>query len=78
MRRKRGGQPDNQNAVTHGGYSAHVRAARQAALKKQQAAWKAEQRLSDEWIKTVPETDYDAIVEGLRALRRRKVGNDGE
>jgi uncharacterized protein YjcR len=69
--RKRGGQPGNQNAVTHGRFSAPVRAARQAA-------WKEQQRRSDEWIKTIPKTDYAAIVEGLRALRRAKVGNDGE
>ena len=38
------------------------------------AAFKEQQRLSDEWIKTVPKTDYAAIVDGLRALRRGKVG----
>jgi uncharacterized protein YjcR len=69
--RKRGGQPGNQNAVTHGRFSAPVRAARQAA-------WKEQQRRSDEWSKTIPKTDYAAIVEGLRALRRAKVGSDGE
>ena len=36
------------------------------------AAWREKQRLSGEWIKTVPKTDYAAIVEGLRALRRGK------
>jgi hypothetical protein len=40
------------------------------------AAFKERQRLSDEWIKTVPKTDYVAIVEGLRALRRAK--DDGD
>ena len=36
------------------------------------AAWREKQRLSGEWIKTVPKTDYAAIVECLRALRRGK------
>ena len=37
------------------------------------AAFKERQSLSDEWIKTVPKTDYAAICVGLRALRRGKV-----
>jgi hypothetical protein len=45
---------------------------RLAAFKEKQVAWREKQRLSDEWIKTVPKTDYAAIVEGLRALRRGK------
>ena len=45
------------------------RAARLAAVR---AAWREKQRLSGEWIKTVPKTDYAAIVECLRALRRGK------
>ena len=61
MSRKRVAQPGN-NAVTRGIYSSPVRAARLAALKEQQADWKEKQRLSDEWIKAVPETDYGAIV----------------
>jgi hypothetical protein len=69
--RKRGGQPGNLNAVTHGRFSAPVRAARQAA-------WKEQQRRSDEWCRSQPPIDYDAIVEGLHALRRGKVGSDGE
>ena len=65
--RKRGGQPGNQNAVTHGRHSAPVRAARLAALKERQAAWKEKQRLSDEWIKT----DYAAIALAGKLARRR-------
>ena len=72
MPRKRGGQPGNQNAVTHGRHSAPVRAARLAAFKEKHVAWREKQRLSDEWIKTVPKTDYPAICGGLRALRRGK------
>ena len=73
--RKRGAQPGNKNAMKHGRFSVPLRAARLAAGR---AAFKARQRLSAVWIKTVPKTDYAAIVEGLRALRRAKVGNDGE
>jgi hypothetical protein len=53
--------------MKHGRFSVPLRAARLAAVR---AAFKERQRLSDEWIKTVPKTDYAAIVEGLRALRR--------
>jgi hypothetical protein len=73
--RKRGAQLGNKNAMKHGRYSVPLRAARLAAVR---AAFKERQRLSDEWIKTAPKTDYAAIVEGLRAVRRAKVGNDGE
>ena len=73
--RKRGAQPGNKNAMKHGRYSVPLPAARLAPVR---AAFKERKRLSDEWIKTIPKTDYAAIVEGLRALRRAKVGNDGE
>ncbi len=63
--RKRGGQPGNQNAVKHGRHSAPVRAARLAAGEEQQ-------RRSEEWMKTIPQTDYGAIVDDLRAARQRK------
>ena len=63
--RKRGGQPGNKNAIKHGRFSVPLRAARLAAVR---AAWREKQRLSDEWIKTVPKTDYAAICDGLRAL----------
>ena len=65
--RKRGAQPGNKNAMKHGRLSVPLRAARLAAVR---AAIKEQKRLSDEWFKTVPNTDYAAIVEGLRALRR--------
>jgi len=63
--RKRGGQPGNGNAIKHGRFSASVRAARLAA-------WEEQQRRSDEWMKRIPETDYAAIVDGLRVLKQRK------
>ena len=74
-KRKRGAQPGNKNAMKHGRYTVPLRAARLASVRD---AFKDQQRRSDEWIKTIPKTDYAAIVEGLRALRRAKVGNDGE
>jgi hypothetical protein len=59
-KRMRGGQPGNQNAVTHGRFSAPVRAARVAA---------AEERAKQhrEWLKTIPKTDYGAICDAIRA-----------
>ena len=69
MRRKRGAQPGNKNALRHGRYSVPLRAARLAAL---QAAMKEREQRSDEWMNTVPATDYNAIVDQLRALRRTK------
>jgi hypothetical protein len=57
--RKRGGQPGNQNATTHGRHSAPVRAARLAAFEEQQ-------RRSAEWMKTMPKTDWGAICDAIR------------
>ena len=58
--RKRGGQPGNQNAVTHGRHSAPRRAERQAAAEERR-------RRSDEWAATVPRTDYGAICDAIAA-----------
>src|SRR5438477_474475 len=68
-KRARGGQPGNQNAVKHGRHSVPVRAARLAAFAEQQ-------RRSAEWMKTIPQTDYGAIVDNLRALKAAKRGGD--
>ena len=67
---KRGGQPGNQNAVTHGRHSAPVRAARRAAVI---ALNEESQRKSDEWAQMCPSINYDAICDGLRELQRRPV-----
>jgi hypothetical protein len=63
-KRMRGGQPGNQNAVTHGRFSAPVRVARRAA---------AEQRARQhrEWMKAMPRTDYGAICDAINAQGRR-------
>jgi hypothetical protein len=68
-KRNRGGQPGNQNAVKHGRHSAPVRAARRAAVL---ALYEESKRKSDEWIRSRPPTDYGAIVDHLRELKRRK------
>jgi hypothetical protein len=57
-KRMRGGQPSNQNAVTHGRFSAPVRAARVAAAEE-----RAQQHR--EWLKTIPKTDYGAICDAI-------------
>jgi hypothetical protein len=67
--RKRGGQAGNQNAVKHGRHSAPVRAARHVATL---ALYAESKRKSDEWVRLCPATDYGAIVDHLRELRRRK------
>lgn len=62
---KKGGQPGNQNAMKHGRYSLPKRAARRAMC----AAREQEQREKHaEWVKTVPQTDYGAICNGLKRL----------
>jgi hypothetical protein len=59
----RGGQPGNRNAVTHGQFSAPVRAERRAA-----AEVRAQQ--NREWLKAMPKTDYGAICAAIRPHRR--------
>ncbi|MCA1531433.1 hypothetical protein I6F21_02530 [Bradyrhizobium sp. NBAIM03] len=68
-KRKPGAPIGNANALKHGRYSKPLRAARLAAL---QAAVKEREQQRSAWIATVPQTDYGAIVDGLRALRRSK------
>jgi len=70
LNRKRGGQPGNQNAVTHGRHSVPVRAARLAASAEQQ-------RRSDEWCRSQPQIDYGKIIDGLRVLKQRKAAING-
>jgi hypothetical protein len=65
LRRKRGGQPGNQNAVKHGRFSAPVRAARLAPYEEQQ-------RRSDEWMRAKPQINYGRIIDGLRVLKQQK------
>jgi uncharacterized protein YjcR len=62
IKRHRGGQPGNQNAVTHGVYSEPVRAARRAEAE-------ARYQRHVEYAKTVPAIDYKAICEAIRLGR---------
>jgi uncharacterized protein YjcR len=66
MPRNKGGQPGNQNAVTHGRFSEPVRFARRAA-----AGQRARQ--SRDWLKVIPKTDYGAICEVIKAHARTGV-----
>jgi len=68
-KRKPGAPIGNANALKHGRYSKRIRAARLAAL---QATVKEREQQRSAWIATVPQTDYNAIVDALRALRRSK------
>ncbi|MDB5630427.1 MAG: hypothetical protein JWQ51_2767 [Tardiphaga sp.] len=61
--RKRGAQPGNQNAVTHGRHSRPSR-------ERRQAEWEAQQAHHREWMATVPATDYGAICDALAKLKR--------
>jgi hypothetical protein len=62
FRRKKGGQPGNRNAVTHGRYAAPTPAELDAAAE--------EDRRHREWMKTMPKTDYAAICVAIEAHRR--------
>ena len=62
--RKRGGQPGNTNAVTHGRYSAEYRAQRVAE-------WKERQRQSDEWCAAQPKVNYQKIIDALEKERKQ-------
>ncbi|SIO51210.1 hypothetical protein SAMN05443247_06904 [Bradyrhizobium erythrophlei] len=59
VRRKKGGQPGNRNAVTHGRYAAPTPAEREAAAEKD--------RREREWLNAAPKTDYGAICDAIKA-----------
>ncbi len=63
--RKRGGQPGNQNAVTHG---------RHSAPRKVQRAIEAVQRRrrEAEWEAKIPVTDYGAICAQIQGAKATK------
>jgi hypothetical protein len=65
--RKRGGQPGNENAVTHGRHSRRRRAEREAEAAECQ-------RKHQEWIATIPPTDYGAICDAMAAEKARRRG----
>ena len=63
--RKRGGQPGNENAVTHGRYSRRGKAERRAARE-------AERERSRSWAAKMPVTDYAAICAAIEASSATK------
>jgi hypothetical protein len=67
MLRRRGGQLANQNAVTHGRFSAPRRAERRAAAEERAAQ-------DREWLKTIPRTDYDKICDTIASEKARRAG----
>jgi hypothetical protein len=64
--RKKGGQPGNQNAVTHGRHSAPQRACRAAAAVERE-------RQHREWMATIPKADYGAICHVIRRGAPREI-----
>ena len=63
--RKKGGQPGNRSAVTHGRYSAETRAKRIAEAAKRRTA-------PDEWLAKIPTWDWHATCAAIKAYDRGK------
>ena len=61
MFRKKGGQPGNRSAVTHGRYSAETRAKRIAEAAKRRTA-------ADEWLAKIPTWDWHATCAAIKAM----------
>ena len=72
--KKRGGQPGNENAVTHGRHSRRQR-------EERRVAWEQRMAREREWASKAPQTDYSAICRGLltakEAFSDLPVGFDG-
>jgi hypothetical protein len=67
LRRKRGGQPGNTNAVTHGRHSTATKAAHAAESEARQT------KERQYWIDNPPpKTDYAAICARLKVLRDKQ------
>src|SRR5882672_7695180 len=60
MFRKKGGQPGNRSAVTHGRYSAETRAKRIAVAAKRRTA-------ADEWLAKIPTWYWHATCAAIKA-----------
>jgi hypothetical protein len=74
LKRQRGAQPHNRNAVKTGYHTAEAKAARKAAFEAVLAERKEQERRSDEWCKAQPGylIDYDSIIQGLIKLQRER------
>ena len=70
-KRRKGGQPNNQNALKHGRYSPRVKAERLAAWRaRHEEERREERRKADEWAATIPPIDYAGICDALERERR--------
>jgi hypothetical protein len=67
QQRKKGGQPGNQNAVTHGRHSETRRAERRAAAEERAAQ-------DREWLLAMPKTDYGRICDAIVSEKTRRSG----
>jgi hypothetical protein len=66
--RRKGAQPGNLNAMKHGRFSRQKRAEHLA----ERLAESAERtRRHQEWLKTIPRTDYGAICDAIRESARK-------
>jgi hypothetical protein len=74
LKRKRGAQPGNKNAVTHGKFTAEAKAARAAWWDSLKAERAEQERRSNEWIKSQPGyiIDYDTIIERMLQEQRER------
>lgn len=66
LKRNRGGQRGNKNALKHGRYSPRVRAEPRAEW---QARWREKQLADAAWAARCPQIDYDSIIQNLIRLR---------
>jgi hypothetical protein len=66
LKRKRGGQAGNVNAMRHGRYSPRLRAAAVEARREE------ERERERAWTESCPKTDYGKILDELDRLRREK------
>ena len=68
-KRKRGGQPNNRNALRHGRYSVRLKAERWAAG---QAERDEARRREMEWFASCPKVDYASRIDELIRLRQQQ------
>lgn len=69
QKRKRGGQPENFNALKHGRRSVRKRAERRAIAV---ARFREREAQSAEWRNSIPKTDYGAICDVIAASAATK------
>jgi hypothetical protein len=72
LKRKRGAQPHNRNAIKTGYHTAEAKAARKSAFEAVLAERAEREKRSAEWLQSIPAIDYDAIVANLIKLQRER------